>query len=188
MQMIVYPGNANQPCQAEYGIAITRDASTTRADIVVIDSAEARPHHTPLLETHAGRDLVLNKILSTDLQGIGLDLMRFFVIADAESPSETTGYEFPIQLDVEDYRRKGNPVQIQDVVPTSIKSWLRYVLAFYVKRVSVLKRDVVGGCATVKTDVERRRQVTAAEARLLLTAVGYRARWAYPGLRLVSSR
>ena len=188
MQMIVYPGNANQPCQAEYGIAITRDASTTRADIVVIESAEARPHHTPLLETHAGRDLVLNKILSTDLQGIGLDLMRFFVIIDAESPSETTGYEFPIQLDVEDYRRQGNPVQIKDVPPTSIKSWLRYMLGFYVNRVSVMNRDVVGGCATVKTNVERRRQVTAPEARLLLTAAGYQARWRYPGPRLVFSQ
>jgi hypothetical protein len=99
-----------------------------------------------------------------------------------------TGYEFPIQLDVEDYRRKGNPVQIEDVLPTLIKGWLRYVLGFYVKRESVLKRDVVGGCATVNTDVGQVRHVTAAEARLLLTAVGYRGRWAYPGLRLVSSR
>ena len=48
MQMIVYPGNASQPCQAEYGIAITRDASTTRADIVVIDSHKADLHHTAL--------------------------------------------------------------------------------------------------------------------------------------------
>jgi hypothetical protein len=188
MQVIVYPGNANQSCRAEYGISIARNLSGTRTDIVVIDSAEAGLHHTPLFDAHAGRDLVLNKILSTDLQGIGLDLMRFFVIVDAESPFGMKGYEFPIQLDVEDYRRRGNPVQIQDVVPTSIKSWLRYVLGFYEKRESVLKRDVVGGCATVKTDVERRRQVTAAEARLLLTAVGYQARWRYPGLRLVFSR
>src|ERR1019366_6185998 len=113
-------------------------------------SLATRQPRAQMLETHAGRDLVLNKILSTDLQGIGLDLMRFFVIMDAESPSETTGCEFPIQLDVEDYRRKGNPVQIQDVVPTSIKSWLRDVLGFYVKRASVLKQDVVGGCANVK--------------------------------------
>jgi hypothetical protein len=187
--MIVYPGDANQPCQAEYGISITRDPSTTRADIVVIDSREAGPHHTPLIDTDLGRDVMLNKILSTDLQGIRLDLMRFFVIVDAESPSEMTGYEFPIQqLDDEDYRRKGNPVQIQDVVPTSIKGWLRYMLGFYVKRESVMKRDVVGGCATAKTDIERRRPVTAAEARLLLTAVGYQARWRYTGLRLVFSR
>jgi hypothetical protein len=188
MQMIVYPGDANQPCQAEYGIAITRDPSTTRADIIVIDSREAGPNHTPLIDTDLGRDVMLNKILSTDLQGVRLDLMRFFVIVDAESPSEMTGYEFPIQLDDEDYRRKGNPVQIEDVVPTSIKSWFRHVLGFYVKRESVLKRDVVGGCATVKTDIERRRPVTAAEARLLLAAVGYQARWMYQGLRLVSSR
>jgi hypothetical protein len=120
---------------------------------------------------------VLNKILSTDLRGIRLDLTRFFVIVDTESPTEMTGYEFPIQLDVDDYRRKGNPVQIRDVVPTSINSWLRYVLGFYEKRVSVMNRDVVRGCATVKTDVERRRRVVAAEARLVLTAVGYQARW-----------
>jgi len=188
MQMIVYPGNASQPCQAEYGIAITRDLSTTRADIVVIDSAEAGRHYTPLLDTDLGRDIVLNKILSTDLQGVRLDRARFFVITDPESPFGVTGYEFPIQLDVVDYRRKGSPLQIEDVLPTSIGSWLRCVIGFYVKRETVLKRDVVGGCATVKTDVERRRHVTAAEARLLLTAVGYHARWNYRGLRLVSSR
>jgi hypothetical protein len=137
----------------------------------------AQRQHTPLLDTQASRDLVLNKILSTDLRGIRLDLTRFFVIVDTEAPTEMTGYEFPIQLDVDDYRRKGNPVQIRDVVPTSINSWLRYVLGFYEKRVSVMNRDVVGGCATVTTDVERRRRVVAAEARLVLTAVGYQARW-----------
>jgi hypothetical protein len=140
MRMIVYPGETNQPCQAEYGISITRGLSGTRTDIVVIDSAEAGRHHTPLLDTHAGRDLVLNKILSSDLQGIGLDLMRFFVITDPESPFGMKGYEFPIQLDVEDYRRKGNPIGVQEVAPTSIKGWLRYVLGFYVKKVSALNR------------------------------------------------
>ena len=152
------PGERNRPCQAEYGIAITRDLSGARADIVVIDLAEAGLQHTPLLDAQTSRDLVLNKILSTDLRGIRLDLTRFFVIVDTESPTEMTGYEFPIQLDVDDYRRKGNPVQIRDVVPTSINSWLRYVLGFYEKRVSVMNRDVVGGCATAKTDVERRRR------------------------------
>src|ERR1039458_5225493 len=111
--------------------------------------------------------------------------MRFFVIMDAESPSETTGYEFPIQLDVEDYRRQGNPVQIKDVPPTSIKSWLRHMLGVYVNRVSVMNRDALAGGSPVMTNVERRRQVTAAEARLLLTAAGYQARWRYPGPRLV---
>jgi hypothetical protein len=185
--MIVYPGEMNQPCQAEYGISITRGLLGTRSDIVVVDSAEGGRHHTPLIDADIGRDIVLNKILSTDLQGVRLDQVRFFIVVNAESPFEMSGYEFPIQLDMEDYRRQGNSAQIEDVIPTSIKGWLRYALGFYVKRESVMKRDVVGGCAIVKTD-QRRRHVTAAEARLILTAVGYPARWRYPGLRLVFSR
>jgi hypothetical protein len=106
------PGERNRPCQAEYGIAITRDLSGARADIVVIDSAAAGLQHTPLLDAQASRDLVLNKILSTDLRGMRLELTRFFVIVDTESPTEMTGYEFPIQLDVDDYRRQGNPVKV----------------------------------------------------------------------------
>src|SRR5664280_346559 len=117
MQMIVYPGNANQPCQAEYGIAITRDASTTRADIVVIDSHKADFHHTALIQHQCSRDHVLNKILSVDLMGIRVDLLRFFVIADAESSDGMIGYEYPIKLDFEDYQRKGNPVQVRGVAP-----------------------------------------------------------------------
>ena len=168
MQMIFYPGDVNQPCQAEYGIAITREPSITRVDIVVIDPREAGLHQSSLLNTDLSRDLVLNKIFLIDLLGIRIDFMRFFVIVDAESPFGMDGYK--------------------KVAPTSIKGWLRYVLGFHVKRVSALSRDVVGGCATVKTDPEHVRHMTAAEARLLLTAVGYQARWTYRGLRLVPSR
>lgn len=191
MQMIVYPGAANQPCQAEYGVSITRDHAGARADIVVIDSGEAGPSHTALFDASIGRDLVLNKILSTDLKDIRIDLVRFFVIVDAESSFGMRGYEFPITLDFEDYQRKGNPVEVQEVIPTSPKGWLRYVLGFTVKRVSALNRDVMGGCATVTTDLTKVRHVTAAEARLLLTAIGYRGRWfqgARKGLRLIFSR
>jgi hypothetical protein len=187
MQMIVYPGNANQPCQAEYGIAITRDASTTRADIVVIDSHKADFHHTALIHHQCSRDHVLNKILSVDLMGIRVDLLRFFVIADAESSDGMIGYEYPIKLDFEDYQRKGNPVQVRGVAPTSLKGWLRYALGFYVKTVTALNRDVVGGRVTVKTERDQVRQLPAAESKSLLAAVGYQPQWAYSGLRIVSS-
>ena len=186
MQLIIYPGAANQPCQAEYGISITDDPSGARADIVVIDAGEAAAHMA-LVDASHGLDLVLNKILATDLQGIRIDLVRFFVIAGTDSPSGRKGYELPIRLDFEDYQRKGNPVEIQSVMPTSLKGWLRYVLGFYVKRVSASNRNVVGGCANVTTGLERARPVTAAEARLLLTAVG-RPLGIPRALRLVSSR
>jgi hypothetical protein len=130
--MIFYPGDVNQPCQAEYGIAITREPSITRVDIVVIDPREAGLHQSSLLNTDLSRDLVLNKIFLIDLLGIRIDFMRFFVIVDAESPFGMDGYEFPVRLDFEDYRQKGNPVQIKKVAPTSIKGWLRYVLGFHV--------------------------------------------------------
>ena len=186
MQTIFYPGATNQPCQAAYGISIIRDHFGARADIVVIDSRKAELHHTPLIHTPLGRDLVLNKILMIDLLGIRVDLLRFFVIADAESSNGMIGYEYPIKLDFEDYQRKGNPVTVRNARPSSLKGWLRYLLGFYVKTVFALNRDVVGGRATVKSDLGQVRQLTVAESSGLLTAVGYHPRWAYPGLRLVS--
>jgi hypothetical protein len=187
MQTIFYPGYLNQPCQAQYGIAIRSDENGPCADIVVIESSgESGQHHTSLLDTAAGRNLLLNKILATDLRGVELNRTRFFVISDPELPFDLLGHEFPMVLDFEDYLRKGNPVEVREVLPTSIKGWLRYFLGFYVKTASALKRDVVGGCAIVATDRRPVRKVKAAEARSLVTAVGYRAWWASQGLRLVS--
>ena len=144
MQTIFYPGYLNQPCQAQYGIAIRSDENGPCADIVVIESSgESGQHHTSLLDTAAGRNLLLNKILATDLRGVELNRTRFFVISDPELPFDLLGHEFPMVLDFEDYLRKGNPVEVREVLPTSIKGWLRYFLGFYVKTASALKRDVV---------------------------------------------
>jgi hypothetical protein len=173
MRAILYPGAANQPCQVDYGVSITRDDAAARANIVVIDSRDGDPHHTPILNTPAGRDLILNKILSTDLQSIRIDLTRFFVLVDAGPRLGINGYEYRINLDFEDYQRKGHPVLVRNVVPTSLKGWLKYLLGFYVKTVTALNRDVVGGRATVKAGLDKVRVLTDAESRALVTAVGY---------------
>ena len=187
MQIMLYPGAEQQPCQVDYGISINADSAGARAHIVVIDSHKADFHHTALIHHQCSRDHVLNKILSVDLLGIRVDLLRFFVIADAESSDGMIGYEYPITLDFEDYQRKGNPVQVRGVAPTSLKGRLRYALGFYVKTVTALNRDVVGGRVTVKTERDQVRQLPAAESKSLLAAVGYQPRWAYSGLRIVSS-
>jgi hypothetical protein len=186
MQTIFYPGHLNQPCQAQYGIAIRRDEEGAHADIVVIESSgESGQHHTSLLDTDAGRNLLLNKVLSTDLQGVELNRTRFFVISDPELPVGMTGHEFSMVLNFEDYQRKGNPVEVKAVRPSSIKEWVAFGLGFSWKSVSPLNSNVVGGCASVETDRRPVRRVTAEEARALVIAAGYRARWAYRGLQLV---
>jgi hypothetical protein len=188
MQTIFYPGYLNQPCQAQYGIAISRDEDGARADIVVIESSgESGQHHTSLLDTAAGRNLLLNKILATDLRGVELNRTRFFVISDPESPFDLLGHEFPMVMNFADYERRGNPVEVKAVRPSSIKEWIAFGLGCYWKSVSALNSNVVGGCAMVETDRRPVRRVMAEEARALVIAAGYRARWAYPGLRLVSS-
>lgn len=172
MQMIFYPGNVRQACRAEYSIALNYDELITKADIVVINSPLAGGG-TSLFNTDAGRDVILNKILTDELRGVRLDFIRFFVIIDSGQPQWVTGIELPIRLNVLDYVRKGNLHEVRRVAPRSLLGWPRYLIGQGEKVTSWHSWNVVGGCADFYTDFEQRRHLPPDEINALFSAVGY---------------
>ena len=169
MKTIFYPsGHGNTTAQAYYGIAVRRDQDPTQTDIVLINSHRFGIHS--LWNSDHGRNVVLNKILATDLAGIATRCVRFFVLIDTDKHHPMHGLEFRIRLDVDDYKRKGNPY----FAPT-LRDRLQSLLSggsFHVP-CSWLTRDVVGGCARFFTEFHQNRHVPEEEMEELCAAVGY---------------
>jgi len=69
MQTITFPGKEAQACRVEVGIAYRQGDAGRRADIVLIHNRRVG-HQTSLLVSDQARDIVLNKILANDLQGV----------------------------------------------------------------------------------------------------------------------
>jgi hypothetical protein len=173
MQMIFYPGYTKQPCRAEYGIALRRDQSIAGADIVVMNSPRAGAG-TSLWNTQDGRDIVLNRILTQDLQGVRVEFIRFFVLIDAQaSGGQIHGIELPIRLDINDYVQKGNPCQVRRIAGPSFWGRLHYLAGGGERVISYSNHDVVGGCARFSSDFEQRRHLENEEIGQLCVAVGY---------------
>ena len=156
MQKIIYPGHNHQPCEAEYGISVDRHAADhPRADIVVVDSRESTLRHTSLVHHQPSRDALLNKILRTDLVGVRIDRVRFFVIPDLDAFAGLRGWEFPITVDLEDYKRAGNPVRVEKLCPRPLLGRVLFCFGFHIKRETVLYQDVVGGCPLCQCDLRQ---------------------------------
>lgn len=174
MQMIDYPGNLSQQCQAEYGIALREDSGATRSNIVVINSPRAG-QSTSLWNGVEGRNVILNKILANELKGVRTQWVRFFSLVDAGAPDRMHGIELPIQLDFSDYRKKGNPYDVWGFRSTSF--WGRVLdLSGRYGRFSYWSGHVVGGCANFVTRFEERRGLPPEEIESLCAAVGYQRR------------
>ena len=171
MQTIIYPGFDHQPCQALYGIVNHRDQA--RSDIVLINTPRLGPV-TSLWNTQEGRDLVLNRILASDLQGVGTQYIRFFVFIDSGGADGMRGIEFPMRLDFVDYKKKGHPYEVERVAaPTRVGRVLN-LLGLRQLKFWVHDRYLVAGCADFRSDFERQRHVLAEEIAALCAAVGYR--------------
>jgi len=112
MQQVLYPGHAGQPCVGEYGIALDRSDTFTRADIALVN----RQAHggASFYNSGFGRDAVLNRILAIDLKGVRLEWIRLFVLVEKTAPvpgrmPEFFGVEIKkIELDTDDFIAKGN--------------------------------------------------------------------------------
>lgn len=167
MKTMFYPGFHGTTGQAFHGIALRHDRPTVSTDIVAINSPRLGPA-TSLWNTNEGRDLVLNKILATDLQGIPTASVRFFVLIDSPEPFGMHGLELPIRLDFADYRKKGNPYEGPSLLERLLCRIGVGQLTF-----SYWSRHVVGGCAKFYTDFEQRRHLPHEEMNELCAAVGY---------------
>ena len=172
MQTIFYPGFSRSVARARYGIVVRQAGDQQFADMVVINTLRTGPNQPTLWSSEAARTVVLNKLLSCELQGISIRCIRFFALLDARPAGILCGVELPIRVDLEDYRRRGNPVEISEVFPTTIKGWMRFLMGYYVKRFST-SSNMVGGCARCYTDFERRRHLPLEEVADLCRDVGY---------------
>lgn len=165
MKAICFPGFHKIPSRVEYGVLIDHDEVMPVAHIVVVQGGAGSG--TSLINTDEGRDNLLNRILSADLAGIRLDLIRFTVIYVGKDCC--SGTSFGIHLDVGDYCAKGNP----HTVNVTQGVLVRILGREEDKSVTISSNDVVAGCAKVYTVFEDRIHLNDASAKALLTKVRF---------------
>lgn len=175
MQTLLYPGYQHEPARIDYGIAYTNDAGNPKVDIVALHSKRLGSPHASLIARDESRDRVLNIILSRELAGIRIDRVRFFVMFDSPDLGKTHGWQFPIELDFEDYKREGNPYHIDRPIPVNWLGRIIWALGYRPARCWTRDEDVVGGCARFHTPFEQRRGLDPAEVLKLCEAIDHLA-------------
>ncbi|WP_054086397.1 hypothetical protein [Pseudomonas syringae] len=172
---VFFPGNDRQPCLARYGIKIDPDHGIARAEIVVIQTnREGYPAMgTSLYNTEDGRNIILNKILETDLRGVRVEFVSFYVILDLEHRLE--GLKLPIRMDFEDYIKRGNPYGVESLPAENIAGKVMQWIGKGDKAYVYHSIHVQGGCAKFYTDLmdEQRESVSTDKAKELFQAIGY---------------
>jgi len=115
MSPIFYAGNRRQPCRAEYGIVLFRDGlELTQAWIVVVWRRSIWGG-TSLHNAYGGVDSILNRILSTELEGVRLDCIRMFLVQDytderLQGPyHQFAAIEVPIRFNLRDWVERSQP-------------------------------------------------------------------------------
>lgn len=172
MKQIIFPGNFLQPCEAQYEIIFDEGDSYTRnAHIVVVQSSGGNSG-TSLINTDEGRDNILNRILSHDLNGVRVEFVTFSLIYVANGSSH--GFRFPIRLDMDDYVKRGNPHDVTDVPSSDLRSALLNLIGKGGKQYSVWTYNIVGGCARFFQEFDKREHLSQSEVDRLLAAVNYK--------------
>ncbi|MER8671395.1 hypothetical protein NKH45_30295 [Mesorhizobium sp. M1156] len=127
-----------------------------------------------------GRDLVLNRILANDLQGVRLDWIKLFLLD--ELPASASG-PIPdlhateitrIKLDTDDFIARGNPCTIRR------RNFLSRLFTGISREVSYWNGHVVGGCARFSTSLENLRLLDQTEIETLCARIGLRTPAAEP--------
>jgi hypothetical protein len=129
---IVYPDESCAPRVLRYRFAFV--ASTRLfviGHLVHKDPAFASPNASSIV-----RDHLLNRILADGLQGVPMNAIRL-AVTDA-----TGSFEYPIEVDVDDYIRRGNPFDTDQVSSTGTR---------VIERISLKSEHVIAGRARVHT-------------------------------------
>jgi len=172
LQTLFYPGYDGEACRVDYGIVPSSRTLLAGADIVVVHSPKLG-RATSLISSAEARDAVLNRILTTDLPDIRLDVIRFFVLFDVNAFDRTLGFEFPIALDFADYKAKGNRVFTEHPVPTSLLGKILWGIGIRPRHEFVRNSDVRAGGARCYTPFERRRHLDSNEVESLCRSIGH---------------
>lgn len=176
MRQVFYPGHAGEPCVGEYAIALDRTDMIARADIVLVSR---RSHLASFHSSGFGRDIVLNRILANDLQGVRLDWIRLFLLTEKPAPlpdrmPEFLGVELTIALDIDDYVARGNRCTVKR------RNILSRLFTGVSRTVVTWSGDVIGGCANFSTSFDDARQLDRPEIETLCTRIGLRTPAAKP--------
>jgi hypothetical protein len=111
MRQIVYPDESAEPCALEYRIVFTEGPG--RLAVVQIFDPDEWPQGPS--KSFNVRDQVLNRILDVELKGLPLSKIRLVVSAG------TVDAEYEIEVDIEDYVRRGNPYDATHSQVTSMR-------------------------------------------------------------------
>lgn len=177
MQQVFYPGHAGEPCAGEYAIALDRTDMIARADIVLVSR---RSHMASFHSSGFGRDIVLNRILANDLQGVRLEWIRLFLLNEQSASASAAIPDFHateitrIKLDTDDFIARGNPCTVRR------RNFLSRLFTGISQEVSYWNGHVVGGCARFSTSLENLRLLDQTEIETLCTRIGLRTPAAKP--------
>ena len=169
MQQVFYPGHAGEPCAGEYAVVLDRTDMTTRADIVLVSRLA---HCASFHSSGFGRDIVLNRILANDLQGVRLDWIRLFLLTERSSSLAGQTPDFfatevtRIELDTDDFIAKGGRCIVRR------RNILLRLFTGVSSEISYWSGDVVGGCARFSTSLEGARYLDRQEREALCARIG----------------
>lgn len=168
MKEIFFPGNARQPCKAQYGIVLNNDSTISRATIVVHQD-EQHNQGTAILNAAYGRESILNAVLETDLRGVRVEFVSFVTMIE-RGQGQLEAREYPIHVDADDFVARGNR---HNIVPAQAEDWsgaLLNLIGRGNRKVSFWSGDVVGGCARFYLDEKNSKGLSQGEAGKLLKA------------------
>ena len=129
---IVYPDEPGSPCVLQYRIAFTKPPQP----LVVVQLVHTDPSFASPVASSIVRDHLLNRILDDRLKGVPVNAICL-AVTDA---SDT--FEYEIEVDVDDYIRRGHPYEGSQV--TTGGSRVR-------ERISIKSEHIVAGRTRVQT-------------------------------------
>ena len=141
---IIYPRSDRTPAVLRYRIALFDDGAEQHA---VIHVAELAHDPLPTAELDAAADSVLNKIIDVHFTGVRID--RLHMVFE----SQAGVFEYPIDFDVTEFARRGNPVNTVGSGKT--------------QTIHVNVADVVGGSVSVFCSTSNSRPLTRAQTDAL---------------------
>jgi len=171
MTRIIYPGFDGQPCQADCIIVINNEEGIPKATIIAYQDDRHVPY-TSLVNTDTGRNLVLNRVLESELQGVRIDLIQFVVVIGDYLGKELHGFDFPIRFDLEDYAARGNPHEIVGSPASNVAGSFLKLIGKGDKQIHALARNIVGGSTRVSTYLEEAKSPNLTEIRKMLISHG----------------
>ncbi len=146
MKTIIYPATNGTPTEGAYGLYLDTNADSLISHAVIVFCGLHG------WNSDEGRDAVLNSIVEKELRGVRIDLIRFIVVMDHNSP-ESVAKEFTILPDITEFKKRGNFLE-------------RFGAIFSV--------NVVGGSTTLSTDFENGQLLSVEETAAALKKAGMR--------------